>query len=92
MIVFDPTYLFISVADFAVISLYMIEHENAARQFKEQPKKPYAHHFDSMFFVIFFIVILVFAYFALLPAIFCWSMECIFPESDSSGVVTSAMR
>ncbi|MFK8018190.1 MAG: hypothetical protein AB8B86_00325 [Pseudomonadales bacterium] len=71
MIVFDLTYLFIGVADFALISLYMIEHENAARQFKGQPKKPYSHHFDSMFFIIFLVVILVFAYFAMLPAIYC---------------------
>lgn len=67
----DSTYLYVGIASFIVIAMYMIEHENASRAYKSLSKKPYTHHLENMFFVIFFCVIVLFAYISVVPAIYC---------------------
>lgn len=67
----DSTYIYIGIASFVVIAVYMIEHENASRAYKGLPKKPYAHHIENMFFIVFFCIVVLFAYISVVPAIYC---------------------
>lgn len=67
----DSTYVYIGIASFIVIAVYMIEHENASRVYKGLTKKPYAHHIENMFFIIFFCIVVLFAYISVVPAIYC---------------------
>ncbi|MFK7733061.1 MAG: hypothetical protein AB8B48_15685 [Pseudomonadales bacterium] len=67
----DSTYLYIGIASFVVIAVYMIEHENASRAYKDLLKKPYSHHVENMFFVVFFCIVVLFAYISLVAAIYC---------------------
>ncbi|MEM8496524.1 MAG: hypothetical protein AAF542_00790 [Pseudomonadota bacterium] len=67
----DSTYIYIGSASFIVIAVYMIEHENASRHYKGLLKKPYAHHIENMFFIIFFCIVVLFAYISLVAAIYC---------------------
>lgn len=85
----DSTYLYIGVASFLVIAIYMIEHENAARTYKGLLKKPYGHHVNNMFFIVFFFIVVLFAYISLVPALYCaarlvkgWLGFSILSDSD----------
>lgn len=67
----DSSYIHIGIASFIVIAVYMIEHENASRAYKGLLKKPYSHQLENMFFIVFFCVVVLFAYISVVPAIYC---------------------